>query len=63
MTAYDLHFSATIHLHFWTTIDSISVAFLGDVLLRISISRLISGRHQPQVCSYYPALFEAVGIL
>jgi hypothetical protein len=39
------------------------VAFLGDTLLRIPLSRAISGGHEPQVCSYRAALFEAVGVL
>jgi hypothetical protein len=38
------------------------VAFFRDASLRISISRLISGRYKPEVRSHAAAPFEAVGI-
>jgi hypothetical protein len=40
-----------------------SITLFGDTPLRISVSRLISCWHEPQVCSYSPALLEAVGVL
>ena len=39
------------------------VAFLGDVFLRVPISRLILGWHKPQISTHAATLFEAVGIL
>ena len=40
------------------------LALLGDAFLtRISISRVVSSRHKPQVCSHGSAFLEAVGIL
>jgi hypothetical protein len=39
------------------------VAFLGDAPLRVPLSGPICGGHEPQVCSYRAALFEAVGVL
>src|SRR5215213_9673814 len=38
------------------------VALLGDALLRILVSRLVAGGHQPQVCPYRATPLEAVGI-
>ena len=35
------------------------ISLLGDTLLRIPISRLVSGRHKPQVCSHAAALCKA----
>jgi hypothetical protein len=35
------------------------ISLLGDTLLRIPISRLVSGRHKPQVCSHTAALCKA----